>query len=399
MPTCCIYRDPHGSGRAVACYDRAACPQLPGLELVESRHVRDCAECFRRAARLVGDPSFEPAAEAPAPPAAPPPAAPAPVAAAPPTFGAEPPSARDPLGPWRPIYPKPPRGPVIPPTTPIHPGTKMELHWDPKHGAYDVVDYVNGWCAIVWIIQTDAGKGGSPLARVTGSGHLMSDPTQQSVDAIAVSVSRANEILWQCHVAVRACEIIELDARRIYWTPQGKRFSLADSFTGDEAVISNAAGSTDFFHTLDSIVSNGTADGENDGGQTISPSAVFDRFVAKLRKPCVHLFFVRRVKDANDPKAHTAGVGGQSNYGASYGGQQVETPVGLVESTGADLGQTIAHEIGHSLGLKHAKDDSDPAVQADKDNLMQSKPTGTSLQRSQCDTMAASLKKIAPACP
>jgi hypothetical protein len=157
----------------------------------------------------------------------------------------------------------------------------------------------------------------------------------QSINQVAAALSRANDILWQCRIAFRACEIIELDA-----------------------------------------------DAEDNGGMYVAGSAVFHRFRAMLLKPCVHLFFVKDVEDRANPQATTLGVESRARFGAEYNGKPVETPVGVVESEGADLGGTIAHEIAHGLGLKHNNEDPDPAVQSGPDNLMT--PTGgTKLQPSQ----------------
>ena len=50
MPLCCAYREMDGPGVAIACYERKECPEIPGLELVTSKNVADCAECFHEAA-------------------------------------------------------------------------------------------------------------------------------------------------------------------------------------------------------------------------------------------------------------------------------------------------------------------------------------------------------------
>jgi hypothetical protein len=143
--------------------------------------------------------------------------------------------------PWFPIDKVAEGGPTyhIPPSTPEYPGDYSV--WDPKLQKYvPFKAYVNGWCAMVWLVRTDPGKGGSSLSPVQKdpkTAHLVSDPPPTSVDKVAKDMRNANAILATCKVAFRVCEINILDARRLYWSPNGQKTSLAASFTNGETVI------------------------------------------------------------------------------------------------------------------------------------------------------------------
>jgi hypothetical protein len=314
--------------------------------------------------------------------------------------------------PWTPVIPKggdaPPPKYRIPPTTPI---VKTYEQYSEKDKNYvEMNDYFNGWCAIAWLVRTAPGKGGTPWIpkpdkKTPDPARLMSDPTQDMVNKVAAAMKAANAILWSCkNIGLRLCEVIVLDARRLYITPlANQKFHLSDTFTNGVAVINHD--DNDFDHVA--AFAQG-ADDESDGVKKIGGSVVLDSYFKKLRKPCIHLFFVAGVKDAKDtdPNHKQTGVTAKQSIGAKLGGNKVNTSMCLIDSQATDLAETIAHEIGHGLELKHsdAKDpaqlDPDPAVQADKNNLMKAVDGGKSLQESQCKAMRAYLENnLAPACP
>ena len=120
------------------------------------------------------------------------------------------PKPKGPLDPWAPIYPKGPLRPdtpkdqpvIIPPSTP--PIGPYAMVYDPERGGYfEVTNYVNGWCAILWIVRTDPDHGGSSLDDQPASGKLMSEPSQAAVNKLAIMMQFANYILWKCETAVR----------------------------------------------------------------------------------------------------------------------------------------------------------------------------------------------------
>jgi hypothetical protein len=196
---------------------------------------------------------------------------------------------------------------TIPPTTP-ETGTTYQ-GYDATGKPTTVKAYLNGWCVIIWLVRTDPGKDGSSLAPPISSlpkpyndkkyANLMSDPPQASVDAVAKAMRGANQLLAACKdakIAMRVCGVIILDVRRLSWNNAGKKVTLADSFTNGVAEIQKSKPgqpSSDFFDTLQQILSNGGADGETlPNGQTVQGDKVFTNFAAKLKKPCFHISFV-----------------------------------------------------------------------------------------------------------
>ena len=334
-----------------------------------------------------------------------------------------------PNGWWRPEYDPDPfdtdQRVYLPASTPVHPKAPLMLT-PSKFGPFELPIFVNGWCAVGWIVRTAKGGGGSSFAAGTEKAKtLLSTPSQQALDKITAEMTKANTILYgACGIALRLCSVYELDARRLFVNGARATVSLADTFT-DGKLIPRSKPLADrdnkpktFLGFVDDLINfrgsiQGTAAAEQVGGVARSESAVFAEFTKRFQRPCVHLFFVDNVEKQDDPDTEnkaTRGVTGQVDVDTKKEGKPVPNAICVVESDD-EIASTIAHEIGHGLGLPHAEDHPaedmkaatdgpEKGIKGGSDNLMRATPTGSKLRKSQCDRMLAYLRKnVAVACP
>ncbi|MDX8398972.1 MAG: zinc-dependent metalloprotease family protein [Gallionellaceae bacterium] len=294
------------------------------------------------------------------------------------------------------------KSPEIPLHTPL-----LRLLYNYHHGVC-IPEYLNGWCCMVWVIQTAKAKGGDSRVDSAKNTRLISKAPPAVVNDIAAKMMGANRILFQSGngIGLRICEVNVLDARRIYWLPRGKKTTLAGKFVSGKAQM--IQGQDSILEEVENICTNGFAERETVGGSLRTARQVMTELRAKLRKPCVHLFIVEDVEDPKKPDKpphNTAGFGGRASFGATNRGNPAISPVAAIE--GSAQATTFAHEIGHALGLPHSDDKSaqarrvnDAATLADKKNLMLPANGNGSLQPTQLRAMLNFLiANVAPACP
>ncbi len=278
----------------------------------------------------------------------------------------------------RPWYPSSGTGPTIPPTTPVHPTAPPQEIWVPagtegsnSFGHNHLIPaYINGWCTYVWIVRS---RGGVAPVAGTGNvpqGQVLTTPPQETMDAVAEHMQKANEILKQCNIALRVCGVNILDTTMIQFmdlNDNDRRKPLSDAFTNTGTLNMDDNNPVNFLDALRSILTNEVG-----------------AFRDALNKECVHLFFVSDVEDRSD-QAHEAGIGGSFTYGPR------KVSYATIDAGGSMVGNTIAHEVAHAVGHNgHAEDSTDAATSGDDTNLMQEVPgiDDTSLQPSQCSLMS-----------
>ena len=226
--------------------------------------------------------------------------------------------------------------PYLPPSTPVHPEAPLILTFDPKTGTtFERPTFVHGWCATAWIIRTGAQSGGSPLASGTAKAPtLMSSPSQASVNAVAGSVTEANQIIYdQCRIALRICAVFELDVRRLLQSSGVGARSVADAFANGKMVTSTDPTRKDFFDIVNNLFSTrgidpGTAEPEMVGGVKRSGRTIFAEFSERIRRPCVHLFLINDVDRDDRPdtaRSKTRGVTSVLELGGSKKGNDART--------------------------------------------------------------------------
>lgn len=176
---------------------------------------------------------------------------------------------------------------------------------------------------IIWIPGTARAALKPRTPNPQGPGPLH-PPAAGHVTKITAALRRVNDIFAGCTgVHFRVCETILLDASRITVGPR----SLADAFAGDGCL------------TI--------------GGSRPAPSAILSDFVTnapqqefhdKMRRRCVHLFFVHSLAYEGTPLP-------EQGSGGSFGSGSSATSYAMVSAGADNLAQTIAHELVHALGV------------------------------------------------
>jgi hypothetical protein len=148
-------------------------------------------------------------------------------------------------------------------------------------------------------------------------------PRQDHKDQVLRAIRKANEIFEQCRIKFKVCETIVLDTSQV---TIGDR-KMADLFAADGTLTIGGS------HPMPSDF---LSDFKTNG-----PAA----FNEKMRKKCVHLFFVHdlRYDGATLPEQGSGGWFPPAGERTCYA---------MVSARATDLVQTIAHEFVHALGIE-----------------------------------------------
>jgi hypothetical protein len=233
----------------------------------------------------------------------------------------------------------------------------------PAH-SHQEVQYVNGWCLMVWILHHPTAHA-PPLTpdsnrmQLAGAGPIHG-PSQPQAERVVNEVRLANEILAQCapdvRVAFRVCDIVVLDTSQITIEIGGAARPLSDRFDASGR-LTIGAGEQSFAGVVERILNNG-------------PQAV----VNLLNKRSMHVFFVHDVRDA-DPSPEE-GLGS------------------VVDAGRVRPHQTLVHEILHATGQEEhsTEDDNIHQEEIDEDDV---KVTAAQSRR----MLTFLVEHVDPACP
>lgn len=225
------------------------------------------------------------------------------------------------------------------------------------------------YCAIVWILigrnVNGQDRGSSGLSEGAEGRDAIQIPTQDAINDGAQQMREANSIFSQCDFQMTLCAVYVLDTNQV--TVPGTNDTLAESLFNENGVLysdTDPSPTEKLYETLG------------------------ERFHRLFHEDCIHIFFtndVQRSPDEPDSDMREIhGVGGYATERARTRNRQ-RTPIAIVENSG----NTIAHEVGHGLGLPHVEEDDDFNPDQDDQNLMREHPTGTRLKPSQCTRMNA----------
>ncbi|MEP3334050.1 hypothetical protein [Sedimentitalea sp.] len=242
------------------------------------------------------------------------------------------------------------------------------------------------YCLYVWILKGRqvGGRevGASALAAgATGMG-ISLRPAPASVDKVVEDIHHANTI----------------------FAPSGFQFCLCGVRVLDPTEMNSSQGDPNLADTL--FTNTGVIYSKDDTDpKKIRPFQwLFDGFqydaTLDFKRRCVHIFYASDVQRSpqkpDDQNGKVLGVGGPLE---THRRDKRMTPVGIVEGGG----DSIAHEIGHGLGLLHPDRDiskeplrpgeprHDPNNATDRNNLLLKAPTGEDLNSYQAEFLKLSI--------